>query len=473
LSYIDPSLQFCPRSKIVCGAEAIFDNTRSTLIQTMDSSMPNHRSLGIGLIGMGVVGAGVVRILKQRADHFRSIRGVAFDLRRIAVRDIAKSRDSDLPDDILTASASEVIEDPDIQIVVEVMGGLDPARELCLNALENGKDLATANKALLAEHGDDLFSAAARNGANIGFEASVCGGIPIIRSLTDGLAANRIQSIYGILNGTTNYILTGMTDDGGDFQAMLRRAQEKGFAEADPTMDIDGTDVAQKLALLCRIAFRVSLNPSHILKEGISHVSPLDVDFARELGYTIKLLAIAKAIQNRIEARVHPVLVPSGALLANIKDEFNAVEIVGNAAGPQVFYGRGAGQMPTASAVVSDLLDLAERRVTNRSTGHAPLADLPSADAIPPEEVETSFYCRFTVYDQPGVLARIARIFSEQQISIATVIQHGRSETEQGTVPLIMTTHEAREASMRTAVQQIDRLSIITEPSQILRIEAL
>jgi homoserine dehydrogenase len=422
---------------------------------------------------MGVVGAGVVRILKQRADHFRSIRGVAFDLRRIAVRDIAKSRDSDLPDDILTASASEVIEDPDIQIVVEVMGGLDPARELCLNALENGKDLATANKALLAEHGDDLFSAAARNGANIGFEASVCGGIPIIRSLTDGLAANRIQSIYGILNGTTNYILTRMTDDGGDFQAMLRRAQEKGFAEADPTMDIDGTDVAQKLALLCRIAFRVSLNPSHILKEGISHVSPLDVDFARELGYTIKLLAIAKAIQNRIEARVHPVLVPSGALLANIKDEFNAVEIVGNAAGPQVFYGRGAGQMPTASAVVSDLLDLAERRVTNRSTGHAPLADLPSADAIPPEEVETSFYCRFTVYDQPGVLARIARIFSEQQISIATVIQHGRSETEQGTVPLIMTTHEAREASMRTAVQQIDRLSIITEPSQILRIEAL
>ena len=435
--------------------------------------MPNHRHLGIGLIGMGVVGAGVVRILKQRADYFRSIRGVAFDLRRIAVRDIGKSRDSDLPDDILTASASDVIEDPDIQIVVEVMGGLDPARELCLNALENGKDLATANKALLAEHGDDLFSAAARNGANIGFEASVCGGIPIIRSLTDGLAANRIQTIYGILNGTTNYILTRMTDDGGDFQAMLQRAQEKGFAEADPTMDIDGTDVAQKLALLCRIAFRVSLDPSHILKEGISHVSPLDVDFARELGYTIKLLAIAKANQNRIEARVHPVLVPSGALLANIKDEFNAVEIVGNAAGPQVFYGRGAGQMPTASAVVSDLLDLAERRLTDRSTGRASLADLPSADAIPPEEVETSFYCRFTVYDQPGVLARIARIFSEQEISIATVIQHGRSETEQGTVPLIMTTHEAREASMRTAVQQIDRLSINTERSQILRIEAL
>ncbi|MDE2888706.1 MAG: homoserine dehydrogenase [Gemmatimonadota bacterium] len=435
--------------------------------------MPNHRPIGIGLIGLGVVGAGVVRILKQRADYFSSIRGVTFDLRRIAVKDVSKSRESDLPVGILTASASEVVDDPDIRIVVEVMGGLDPARGFCLKALENGKDLATANKALLAEHGNDLFGAAARNGANIGYEASVCGGIPIIRSLTDGLAANRIQSIYGILNGTTNYILTRMADNGGDFQGMLRKAQEKGFAEADPTMDIDGTDVAQKLALLCRIAFRVSLDPSQILKEGISHVSPLDIDFARELGYTIKLLAIAKEIHGRIEARVHPVLVPSGALLANIKDEFNAVEIVGNAAGPQVLYGRGAGQMPTASAVVSDLLDLAERRLTGRAAGRPVLADLPQAEAIPPEDVETSFYCRFTVYDQPGVLARIARIFSEQKISIATVIQHGRSETEQGTVPLIMTTHEAREASMRTAVQQIDRLSVITEPSQILRIEAL
>lgn len=435
--------------------------------------MSNHRPIGIGLIGLGVVGAGVVRILRQRADYFSSIRGVTFDLRRIAVNDASKSRDCDLPVEILTDRAGEVIDDPDIQIVVEVMGGLDPARDLCLNALENGKDLATANKALLAEHGNDLFSAAARNGANIGYEASVCGGIPIIRSLTDGLSANRIQSIYGILNGTTNYILTRMADDGGDFQAMLGEAQEKGFAEADPAMDIDGTDVAQKLALLCRIAFRVNLDPSNILKEGISHVSTLDIDFARELGYTIKLLAIAKARQDRIEARVHPVLVPSGALLANIKDEFNAVEIVGNAAGPQVLYGRGAGQMPTASAVVSDLLDLAERRLTGRSVGRPALADLPRANAIPPEEVETSFYCRFTVYDQPGVLARIARIFSEQKISIATVIQHGRSETEQGTVPLIMTTHEAREASMRTAVQQIDRLSVITEPPQILRIEAL
>ncbi len=435
--------------------------------------MSNHRSVGIGLIGMGVVGAGVVRILRERAGYFRSIRGVPLDLRRIAVRDISKTRDPDLPADILTGSAREVVEDPDIQIVVEVMGGLDPAREYCLEVLENGKDLATANKALLAEQGDDLFSAAARNGANIGFEASVCGGIPIIRSLTDGLAANRIQSIYGILNGTTNYILTRMTDDGGDFQAMLRRAQEKGFAEADPTMDVDGTDVAQKLALLCRIAFRVGLDPAHILKEGISHVSPLDIDFAGELGYTIKLLAIAKAIGTRIEARVHPCLVPSGALLANIKDEFNAVEIVGNAAGPQVLYGRGAGQMPTAGAVVSDLLDLAERRLTGRASGRAALAGLPRADAIPPEEIETSFYCRFTVFDRPGVLARIARIFSEQDISIATVIQHGRSETELGTVPLIMTTHEAREASMCTAVQQIDRLSVITEPSQILRIEAL
>ena len=264
-----------------------------------------------------------------------------------------------------------------------------------------------------------------------------------------------------------------MTDEGGAFDEMLRAAQEKGYAEADPTMDIDGTDAAQKLALLCRIAFRRGLSPDDILREGISHISPQDIDFARELGYTIKLLAVAKAAGDRVEARVHPALVPSGALLANIKDEFNAVEIVGHAVGPQVFYGRGAGELPTASAVVSDLVDLAERRRTGREVGRSPLAGLPDANPVPVGEVKTSFYCRFTVYDRPGVLAQIARIFASEKISIATVIQHGRSETQNGTVPLIMTLHEAPEAAMRRAVAEIDRLSIIGQKSQTIRIEAL
>ncbi|MDA0744884.1 MAG: homoserine dehydrogenase [bacterium] len=435
--------------------------------------MANAEQVGVGLIGLGVVGEGVVRLLQDRAGYFQSVRGVDLTLKRVAVRDPSKPRSVSLPEGLVTSDTKAVIDDPDVQIVVEVMGGIQPAHGFCLRALKAGKDLVTANKALLAEQGNDLFEAAGQSGAGIGFEASVCGGIPIIRSLTNGLVANRIESMYGILNGTTNYILTRMTDDGGDFQDMLRQAQEKGYAEADPTMDIDGTDAAQKLALLCRIAFRVDLAPSQILKQGISHISPLDIDFARELGYTIKLLAVARSVGDQIEARVHPALVPSGALLANIKDEFNAVEILGSATGPQVFYGRGAGQLPTASAVVSDLLDLAERRLSGRSGRAFSLSGLAVAKPIPPEEIEACFYCRFTVHDRPGVLAHIAQIFSEGGISIATVIQHGRSETEEGSVPLIMTTHEAREDAMERAVQTIGQLPVICEKPQIIRIAEL
>ena len=435
--------------------------------------MSDPKTIGVGLIGMGVVGEGVVQLLQERSDHFKSARGVDLVLKRVAVRDISKPRDVELPTGVLTDDANVVIEDPEVRIVIENMGGLEPAGEFCLRALQAGKDLVTANKALLAEQGGDLFDAAARHNADIAYEASVCGGIPIIRSLTDGLVANRIESMYGILNGTTNYILTKMTDKGGEFDSILRQAQDLGFAEADPTMDIDGTDAAQKLSLLSRIAFHTALPPNLILKEGISHISPLDIDFAKELGYTIKLLAIAKSKAGRIEARVHPSLVPSGALLANIKDEFNAVEIVGSAVGPQVLYGRGAGQLPTASAVVSDLVDLAERRLTRNGPSRSPMSVLPPSAPIPPEEIETSFYCRFTVYDRPGVLAHIARIFSEVGISIATVIQHGRSETEEGTVPLIITTHKAKEASMRSAVDEINNLDVITRKPQIIRIEQL
>jgi homoserine dehydrogenase len=435
--------------------------------------MSRAQKVGVGLIGMGVVGSGVVRILQERAEHFQSAREIDLVLKRVAVRDVSKPRDVTIPVELLTDDARKVVDDPDVQIVIENMGGIEPAKEFCLRALHAGKDLVTANKALLAEEGDELFDAAARHNAEIAYEASVCGGIPIIRCLTDGLVANRIESLYGILNGTTNYILTKMTDEGGAFSDILQQAQELGFAESDPTMDIDGTDAAQKLALLCRIAFHTVLSPSEILKEGISHITPLDIDFARELGYTIKLLGIAKSREGRIEARVHPALVPAGALLANIKDEFNAVEIVGSAVGPQVLYGRGAGQLPTASAVVSDLVDLAERHVTQGRPNRSSVSGLTRSTPIPPEEIVTSFYCRFTVYDRPGVLALIARIFSEKEISIATVIQQGRSESEKDAVPLIMTTHQGREAAMRAAVAEINNLQVIKEPSQIIRIERL
>jgi homoserine dehydrogenase len=430
-----------------------------------------HR-VGVGMIGMGVVGGGVARILQDRADHFRSARGIDLQLRRVAVRDVAKPRSMKLADGVLVDDARLVIDDPEVDVVIEVMGGIQPAHGLCLRALEAGKDVVSANKALLAENGDELFAAAAASGTDIAFGASVCGGIPIIQTLKDGLVANRIESLYGILNGTTNYILTRMTDDGGHFEEALSQAQDKGFAEADPTLDIDGTDAAQKLSLLCRIAFGVEVAPSAILKEGISHISPIDIDFARELGYTIKLLAIAKMRGEGIEARVHPALVPSGALLANVKDEFNAVEVMGSAVGPQVFHGRGAGEMPTASAIVSDLVDVAERRTDGRN-GCGRLRPCEPAHLVPPEDVHTSAYFRFTVHDRPGVIAQIAQIFSEEQISIAMVIQHGRSEVVGGAVPLIITAHEAPESHMRRAVAAIDQLPVILEKSQVVRIESV
>ena len=427
-------------------------------------------AIGIGLIGMGVVGGGVARILQDRADYFHQVKGLDLQIRRVAVRDLSKPRAVDLPKDRFTDNPEAVVNDPNVQIVVEVMGGLDPAGALCQLALEAGKDVVTANKALLAERGNPLFEAAAKNNVGLGFEASVCGGIPIIQTLSSSLVGNHIESLYGILNGTTNYILTRMTEEGGDFDTMLGQAQEKGFAEADPTMDIDGTDAAQKLALLCRLAYRVHLSPGQILKEGISHITSLDIDFAGELGYTIKLLGIARSVGDRIEARVHPALVPQDSLLANIKDEFNAVEVVGSAAGPQVFYGRGAGELPTASAVVADLITQAERRKAGHAGSGLTLNNLPEAITVPPEEIQTGAYCRLTVYDRPGVLAQIATLFADKDVSIETVIQHGRSETQDGTVPLILTTHEAPESSIRTAIEALNQLPIVTEPAQVIRI---
>ncbi len=432
--------------------------------------MRRPETVGIGIIGLGVVGTGVVRILQRSTDRFRDVNGLDIRLHRIAVRDRTKPRSVELPQGILTDRPEEVIRDPNVQIVVELIGGTEPARTLCLQALKSGKNVVTANKALLAERGDELFGAADRSQVELAFEASVCGGIPIIRSLTDGLVANHVESIFGILNGTSNYILTRMTDEGGSFGEMLKAAQERGYAEADPILDLDGTDAAQKLALLCRIAFRVSLPPEQILKEGIAHITPLDIEFAAELGYTIKLLAVARGSNGRIEARVHPALLPSSSLLANIKDAFNAVEIVGDAVGPQVFYGQGAGELPTASAVVSDILSVAERKASGRAVQRPTLADLPSASVVPPEDLESSFYCRFSVHDRPGVLAQISRLFSDHGISIATVIQHGRSTTGEEAVSLIMTTHEAKEAEMREAIQEIENLSVVTGDPRVIHI---
>jgi homoserine dehydrogenase len=356
--------------------------------------------------------------------------------------------------------------------VVELTGAA-PAYEWVSAALRQGKDVVTANKALLAERGEELFELALKNGADLMFEASVAGGIPIIRSLRSGLVANRVESLYGILNGTTNYILTRMSRGEGDYADILKDAQDEGYAEPDPTMDVSGMDAAQKLAILCRIGFHSTGTGSDVFCEGIEQIKQSDIEYARELGFVIKLLAIAKQQNGSVEARVHPAMVPTDSLLANIHDEFNAIQVQGSAVGPQVFSGRGAGQMPTASAVVADMVELVERKVAGAGTAIGDMILGEEAVSIAPvENVEMRYFLRALVCDQPGVLERIARILAEEHISIASVIQKER-DLEGGSVPLVIVTHEAKEAAMQRALGAIDALDAVPDGVKLIRMEEL
>ncbi len=429
-------------------------------------------TIGVGLIGLGTVGGGVVRLLEDAPCSMRRRKGADMVLRRVAVRDLTKDRAVPVDPALLTQDAMALVKDPAVQMVVELTGA-PQAYEWISEALRAGKDVVTANKALLAERGEELFRLALDRGADLMFEASVAGGIPIIRSLRNGLVANRVESLYGILNGTTNYILTQMSRGAGGYAETLRQAQEKGYAEPDPTLDVSGMDAAQKLAILCRIAFHTTGTAKQIFCEGIERIEPQDIEYARELGYTIKLLAIAKRRGGQVEARVHPVMVPSEALIANIHDVFNAIEVVGSSVGTQVFYGRGAGQMPTASAVVADMVDLAERRNSGAGPAIGDMIIGEEATAIADmRQVELRYYLRALACDRPGVLAQIARVLAEEQISIASVIQKER-DLQGGSVPLIIVTHEAPEASMQRALAVLDRLDILQGQARVIRIEAL
>lgn len=429
-----------------------------------------EREVQVGLIGLGTIGRGVARLLLERSAELCYGRGFDLELVRIADLDVTTPRGIELPGEILTTDAYEIIDDSRISVVIELIGGIEPARTYILSALEKGKSVVTANKAVLSQHGKELLQAAEKNGVLLFFEASVCGGIPIIRILREGLVANRIEKLYGILNGTTNYILTRMAQDGSSFQGALRQAQQRGYAEADPTLDISGQDAAQKLSILLRVGFNASIGVEDIFCEGIEKVAPQDITYARELGYTIKLLAIAKRLETRIEARVHPVLIPSGTLLADVRDEFNSVELTGDAVGTQIFYGKGAGEMPTASAVVADVIEIAQQNIRQ---------SLPTVNQMLPaderltllhmEEVETPYYFRFTVIDKPGVLAEIARLLAVEGISIASVIQKERRQG--GAVPIVMMTHRAKEKAMRLAISNIDQLPVVKAPTQVIRVE--
>jgi homoserine dehydrogenase len=429
--------------------------------------------IGIGLLGIGTVGGGVLKIYAQHRADLEARTGCRLRIVAAAARDLAAERPGLDPGAWpLTTDPARVIDDPAVALVIEAIGGLEPARTLVLRALAQGKHVVTANKALLATHGAELFAEARRRGVLLGFEPAVAGGVPIIGALRDGLAANRILSLYGIVNGTSNFILTRMTEEGGEFAAVLREAQAAGYAEADPTFDVEGIDSAHKLQILASLAFRTRVDLADVHVEGIARLEPAEIATARELGYRIKLLAIAKVVAGALETRVHPTLVPAASPLAAVSGVFNAIFVSGDAAGDQMFYGRGAGQMPTASAVWSDAIEIA-RRIAHRHVAlpeDFPLGGERRLRVRPMAEVRTAYYLRVTAQDRPGVLAQVAGILGRHEISIATVVQKGRARA--AAVPVVMMTHEAVEGQMRAALAEIDRLSVIGAPTVMLRVES-
>jgi homoserine dehydrogenase len=436
-------------------------------------------SIGIGLIGLGTIGTGVARVLRNNAAVISQRLGFPLQLVRIADLDTERDRGVDLSGVRFDRDAAGLIADPDVQIVIELIGGYGAAKQFVLAAIDAGKHLVTANKALLAMHGKEIFDAAARKGVDVAFEASVGGGIPILRSLREGLSANRILSIHGIVNGTTNYVLTEMEKTGAPFDAVLKRAQELGYAEADPTFDVDGIDAAHKLTLLVAMAYGADVTPKDIHTEGIRGITPLDFEAAEEFGYRIKLLAIGRshvdaAGRERIEARVHPTMIPAESLLAKVDGAMNAIAVHGDAVGPTLFYGAGAGELPTASAVVADLMEIA-REIRRGSAGRvAPLSYRPDhlerKEVLSLDEIEASCYLVFTVRDEPGVLGRIATALGAHGISIESVLQKSANAAT-GTVPIVVFTHPAREAAVRRALAVIDRMAEVAARSRLVRIE--
>ncbi|MDY0390848.1 homoserine dehydrogenase [Desulfobulbus oligotrophicus] len=429
------------------------------------------REIKVGLIGFGTVGKGLAEVLLTQKE--RLIRRTGMSIRLAGVADHSTAA---LPDRFssvsLTKNAADLITDPDIDVIVELIGGIEPAKTFVMQAIAAGKHVVTANKALLSEEGAEIFAAAAARGVEVGFEASVGGGIPVIKALKEGLVANRILSIMGIMNGTANYILTRMTDEGIPFAEVLQDAQRLGFAEADPTYDIEGIDTAHKLAILMTIAYGTPITHKQIVTEGISQIEPMDIELAREFGCRIKLLAISRNHGDHVEARVHPTMVPQQHLLASINGAYNAIHFQGDTVGNVLLYGLGAGMIPTGSAVAADLVDIA-RNIACGSIGRVPaLSYLPdqmqSRRITPMDELYGPYYFRCTVLDQPGVLASIAGILAKYEISIESVLQKGRKSA--GAVPLVVVTHSARESAIRGALDEIGRLEAVTAPVVKIRI---
>jgi homoserine dehydrogenase len=426
--------------------------------------------INVGIIGFGIVGSGTAKVLLEHKDILRERLGFEINLKRIADLDIERDRGIKVPEGVLTTDVNMIFNDPDIQIVVELIGGIRPAKDFILKAIQNGKHVVTANKALLATEGTDIFDAAYKAGVEVGFEASVAGAIPIIKVMKEGLVANRIKAIYGIINGTSNYILTKMTEEGVEFSDALKEAQKLGYAEADPTFDIEGIDTAHKLTILATLSYGIPLSYNSIHIEGISKISSQDIGFASELGYKVKLLAIAKESEGEIELRVHPTMLPKEYLISKVDGPFNAIYVEGDATGSTLYYGRGAGSVPTGSAVVSDIVDIA-RNIQKNAIGRVPTIPKIFRDTRIKkiDDVISKYYFRFSALDRPGVLSKISGILGNYNISIASVIQKGRKIGE--AVPLVVLTHEAKEKDVRQAVNEIDRLSVVMDKTVFIRVE--
>lgn len=426
--------------------------------------------INVGIIGFGTVGTGTAKILLKNKKLIQERTGVVLNLKKIADLNITHDRGLGLPKNVLTKNADELLKDPDIKIIVELIGGTKIAKEYILKAIRNGKHIVTANKALLATYGVELFRAAQKANVEIGFEASVGGGIPIIKVLREGLVANRIKAVYGIINGTTNYILTRMTDEKAEFGNVLKDAQRLGYAEADPTFDIEGIDSAHKLAILASLSYGTQFSIKDVFREGISWLSPMDIEFGRELGYKIKLLAIAKETGGRVELRVHPTMVPEEYLISKVDGVYNAIYVEGDAVGATLFYGRGAGDMPTGSAVVSDIVDIA-KKLKNNDAGKISIAERPKKPKrlLNMDDVESMYYFRFSAIDKPGILSKISGLLGKYNISIASVIQKGRHAGK--AVPLVILTHTAREKNVQRAVKEINGLSAVAGKTVFIRVE--
>jgi homoserine dehydrogenase len=430
------------------------------------------KPISVGLLGLGTIGAGVAKVLLSHREELEEKIGAPVVLSAIVDQDTTNPRKglnlSELP---LTSDPGRVLDDPSIDIVVELIGGLEPARRFILRALANGKHVVTANKALLATYGEELYAEARERGRMLAFEAAVAGGIPLIRSIKEGLAANRITSLYGIVNGTSNYILSKMTDEGLEFGRVLAEAQAQGYAEADPTYDVEGIDSAHKLQILATLAFRTSVKLKDIFVEGISKITPQDITLAREMGFRIKLLAIAKATNGMLELRVHPTMIPESSPMSAVSGVFNAIFLNGDVVNDLMFYGRGAGQMPTASSVWADIVEIARRLAAGQA---AVPQDLPvlarnPLTLKPIEEVRSSYYLYVSALDRPSVLAQVAGILGKHEISIASVIQKVRQHAK--AVPVVMMTHEAQEGAMQKALQEINALPVIVDPTRMIRVE--